>query len=138
MSKEQFENWALIELFGHQRIAGKVTEQQVGGCSFVRVDVPETKSHPAYSKLFGNGAIYAITITDEDTARKAAEYYEPAPMDKWTIDDVLQKVKLLGEGPELEPETTEEEDNDPCNRPFDDCAICDDRECASRRREYQE
>jgi hypothetical protein len=35
---ETFEEWALLELFGHQRLAGRVTEQQLGGASFVRVD----------------------------------------------------------------------------------------------------
>jgi hypothetical protein len=29
----QFDQWAVIELFGHNRIAGRVTEQVIGGCS---------------------------------------------------------------------------------------------------------
>lgn len=37
---EKFEQFAVVELFGHQIIAGKVSEQVIGGQGFVRVDVP--------------------------------------------------------------------------------------------------
>lgn len=43
---EKFEQWAIVDLFGHTRIAGKVSEQVIGGCSFVRVDVPERGDGP--------------------------------------------------------------------------------------------
>ena len=71
----KFEEWAVLELFGHQRIAGKVSEATIGGCAFVRVDVPET-AKPAYTKYYGNGAVYAMTPCDEDVARLAAAEIE--------------------------------------------------------------
>ena len=40
MSTEQFETWAIVEILGRKRFAGWVTEQQVAGQGFVRVDVP--------------------------------------------------------------------------------------------------
>lgn len=89
---KQFEEYAIVELFGHQKIAGKVSEQQVGGCSFVRVDVPATKRRPAFTRLFGSGAIYSITITDERSATIAAEIYAPEPMDKWTVEHHLKAL----------------------------------------------
>lgn len=45
--------WAIVEIFGHSRYAGTIDEHQIGGCSFVRVDVPEIDGQPAFSKLFG-------------------------------------------------------------------------------------
>ena len=33
-----FDSWAIVEIFGHQTFAGRVTEQAIGGASFVRVD----------------------------------------------------------------------------------------------------
>ncbi len=39
-TQQKFENWCLVELFGHQQIAGWVTEATIGGCALVRVDVP--------------------------------------------------------------------------------------------------
>ena len=74
-----FDNFCIVELFGHQKIAGRVTEQTIGGQPFVRVDVPQTKRHPAFTRMFGNGAIYSITPVDSETAHLAAEnlYTEP-------------------------------------------------------------
>lgn len=92
MEKNGFDEWCIIELFGHQKIAGRVTEQQIGGCSFVRVDVPATKKVPAFTRLIGNGAIYAINISNELTATMAAEMYVQEPMDKWTVDHYFKQI----------------------------------------------
>lgn len=80
---EQFDTWAVVELFGHQQIAGRVAEQTIGGSTFVRVDVPETPESVGYTKLYGPGAIYAITPTTEAIARANAHrlerYRTPVP-----------------------------------------------------------
>lgn len=77
--QSSFDNFCIVELFGHQKIAGHVTEQTVGGQAFIRVDVPETKRHPAFTRLFGSGSIYSITPVSQDIATQAAEqiYVEP-------------------------------------------------------------
>lgn len=75
-----FEEWCIVELFGHNRIAGLVREATVGGCNFIRVDVPNRDGEGwMYSKLYGNGAIYAINITSQEQVRKAVEMLHPAP-----------------------------------------------------------
>lgn len=80
-----FEQWALIELFGHQRIAGLVTEQTVGGCAFLRVDVPAVNGTSAFTKLYGQGAIYAITFTTEQVARAAVEAFRVRPISEYEV-----------------------------------------------------
>lgn len=97
MEKQQPEQWAIVELFGHTRIAGLMSECSIGGCSFLRIDVPGSPESPGYTKLFGNGAIYAITMTDEETARAAAAYLAPKPMDVWSAREML---KLSEKNPE--------------------------------------
>ena len=37
---ETFEEWAVLELMGHRRLAGKVTEATIGGGAFLRIDIP--------------------------------------------------------------------------------------------------
>lgn len=84
-----FEQWAIVELFGHARIAGKLTEQTIGGCAFVRVDVPEMvregQTLPGFTKLYGQGAIYAISFVDEATARIAAQEIHAQPVSVWSL-----------------------------------------------------
>src|SRR5579859_3643818 len=36
--KQEFDQWALVELMGHQRIAGRVTEAEIGGSKFIHAD----------------------------------------------------------------------------------------------------
>jgi len=87
--EEKFEQWAIVELFGHQKIAGLVSEQVVGGCSFVRVDVPEINNQQKCTRLYGQGAIYGMTFVDEETAIVAAKHFNPKPIDEWSAKRML-------------------------------------------------
>ena len=40
MATEAFGEWCILELFGHRRLGGYVTEQEIGGVSFIRIEVP--------------------------------------------------------------------------------------------------
>lgn len=76
----KFEHWCLVELFGHQQIAGLVTEATIGGCSFIRVDVPNAGGEGTmYTRYFGNGAIYAINVTTREDVLKIVQRAHPAP-----------------------------------------------------------
>jgi hypothetical protein len=81
---DKLETWAVVELFGHDRIAGFMTEEEIAGAAFVRVDVPEVDGEQAYSKLFGPSAIYAITPVSEDVARAACQRFAVRPLGTWT------------------------------------------------------
>lgn len=74
---EKFEQWCVVEIMGHKRFAGLVTEQSVGGTSFVRIDIPEVTTTggqklPAFTKLFGAASIYCLSPCTEETARAFA------------------------------------------------------------------
>lgn len=80
-----FEEWALLEIMGHQRYAGRVSEQTVGGASFVRIDVPECDGEAAFTKLFGAGSIYCITPVSEQIARAIAKQSRKRPIDVYDL-----------------------------------------------------
>ena len=79
-TQQKLEAWAIVELFGHTRIAGHVSEFVIGGASFVRVDVPEVANVPAFTRLYGPSAIYSISFVDEETARQAVSAIVPRPI----------------------------------------------------------
>jgi hypothetical protein len=96
MSEQQkFDQWAIVEIFGHQRIAGRVTEQTIGGCSFVRVDVPAVGEEQPFTKLFGQGAIYAITFTDEQAATLAANAIRARPVSVWELQTAMKALPAV-------------------------------------------
>lgn len=62
--------WAIVEVKGFSQFAGLVSEAQIAGAGFIRVDVPAIgPNSPAFTKLFEPKAIHCITPTDEQSAR---------------------------------------------------------------------
>jgi hypothetical protein len=97
--KQGFDEWALVEIMGHQRIAGRVTEQEIGGQKFVRVDVPEVEGKhatiPAMTKFLGAASIYAITPMTEETARHLAIRINPAPIDVYDARELVRRADAV-------------------------------------------
>ncbi len=60
--KSETELWAIVEVMGHSRYAGRVSEYAELGVPLVRVEVPETSSEPAFEKLLG--VVLAIVAHD--------------------------------------------------------------------------
>lgn len=89
-TKATFEGWAVVELFGHNQIAGYVTDVPQFGISMMRVDVPKVGDNPGYTKFFGGGAIYAITPTIEEIAQIAAQHLDVRPVSEWTVPNSLR------------------------------------------------
>ena len=78
--------WGIVELFGHNIIAGEVGEQIIGGETFIRVDVPEVEDQKAFTKFFGKGAVYAITPCDDLTAQAAVSGLRAKPIEVWKLN----------------------------------------------------
>jgi hypothetical protein len=95
---EQKEMWALVELFGHNRIAGKVSEAEIGAGALIRVDVPAVKDREPLTKYYNVKSIYALTPVDESTARRMAESIEAAPVNSYSIDREIERRKRLTDG----------------------------------------
>lgn len=95
MQTEKFDLFAIVELFGHTKIAGRCTEQNIAGINMLRVDVPETKTQPAFTRFFGSAAIYAINPVDEATAKFTAERLEMKPIESWNVSEMLKKNDQL-------------------------------------------
>ena len=92
---EKFELNAIVELFGHQRMAGKVTDQSVGGASFIRIDVPETKTQPSFTRIVNPSAVYAINPVTEEVMMQLAENITSKPISAWDIQEMQQKLLTL-------------------------------------------
>lgn len=102
--ENKFEEWCVLELFGHQRLAGKVTEAQIGGASFVRIDVPDVPATqareyvsarpaiPGFTKFYGPGAIYAMSPTTEEVARAVAAQIHAVPIDAFDITSIVKQM----------------------------------------------
>ena len=104
--------FCIVDLFGHTKIAGMVSEQEIGGSGFVRVDVPETNGQKAFTRFFGPGAIYAIQPVDQETGMAAVKAFQVKPIDLWTIQDMIRKLPANSEKADTHWESVEAELDD--------------------------
>lgn len=86
MEEEKFEQWAIVELFGHQKIAGLVTNAQIGGATFIRVDVPQVKEgEKEFTRFYNPSAVYGISPVAEAIVREMAKRIDSRPVVAWDI-----------------------------------------------------
>jgi hypothetical protein len=69
---EKFEQWAVVDLFGHQRLAGRVTEQVIAGTGFLRIEVPRDDG-TSVTKLQNPKSVYSLQPCSEEVARECAK-----------------------------------------------------------------
>jgi len=81
---EKLEVWAVVELMGHVKVAGLVTEEERFGCKMGRIDIP-MKEGGLTTQYFGGSSVYRMTPTTEEVARAIATKNQPAPIHSWEL-----------------------------------------------------
>jgi len=98
------EIWAIVELMGHVRVAGKLTEEEHFGAKLGRIDVPKLPDKNCVNckgldvapcptcggggfvtQFFGGSSVYRITAVSEDVARAAAKSTQIQPVHSWEM-----------------------------------------------------
>lgn len=77
--------WFIVELMGHRRLAGRVTEHTLAGAGFLRIDVPGPEDDPIATQFFLPASIYALTPTTEEMARRVAASCRVEPVKEWEL-----------------------------------------------------
>lgn len=92
--EQRFDEWALLELFGYQKICGRVTATSLGGASFIRIDVPEEGGKQAYTRFFSPSAVYSITPLVESTARNIIKTgLNPEMISRYNVTRMLPALR---------------------------------------------
>jgi len=91
--KKIFDEWALVELFGHARIVGRVTEATIAGGAFIRVDVPNKDgSEIVFTRFFGPTAIYSMSPISKEMALHLAAQQDAAPVKRYEMPAMLKEA----------------------------------------------
>lgn len=77
-------SYALVEIFGHTRIIGWLSQQTFGTGVMFRVDVPDLLKdgkvvRVGFTRYFGLAAIYSITPVSEDIVRQLLPNIDGTP-----------------------------------------------------------
>lgn len=87
--KTKFREWAILELMGHRRLAGLVSEQLIASAPFIRIDVPGRDGKIA-TQFYQPAAVYCLTAVDEGLARRVAEQTQPEPVHRWELPEARE------------------------------------------------
>lgn len=92
--------WALVELFGHQKIVGHCTEANIAGSVFLRVDVPTKDGEGiAFTRFYGGSAIYAINPIAKEIACELSRNMDKAPVQIYDVPALADKIR--GDKPDV-------------------------------------
>lgn len=87
---DQQSSWAIVELFGHKTLAGRVTKD-TSLFPLLRIDVPATEAAPEFTAEYGPGAIYGITYVSEEVARLTAAAVKAQPVSVYSPELVTRE-----------------------------------------------
>lgn len=138
--ENKFEEWAILELMGHRRLAGKVTEAAIGGGSFIRIDMP-MKDGSNSTQFYSPGSIYCITPTTEQIARTIALESQPEPVNRWELKQLEEPTGFSPSDRVKSPdgldmfEGVDEDDDEDDDEPYHDAPVdgCDCHDCNDAR-----
>lgn len=96
-AEEQPFEWAIVEIFGHRKHAGRAREEERFGAKMLRIDVPtvavvgvdlseevgggsqtSTAVTGWTTHWYGGSSLFSFTLTDEATVMRANRPYVPA------------------------------------------------------------
>ena len=86
--QNSLESWAVVELLGHVRLAGRISEEERFGSKMGRIDVPQNDGSFC-TQYFGGGSVYRISPCTEEVARAVAKRSQPEPAYAWDVRRAL-------------------------------------------------
>ena len=112
MSDGKFSSWAIVDLMGHTRLAGYVTEREIAGAGLLQIDVPQCGERPAFSRFVAPTALYSMTPVSEEVARQLASTIGAQPITVWDLPDEVKNAIRIGRNALPAPVAASDDDED--------------------------
>jgi hypothetical protein len=100
------ETWAIVELMGHIKRAGRLSEEEKFGSKMGRLDMPDDACG-FVTMYFGGGSVYKITLVTEAVARAVSKQTPVAPVSAW---DFPKQLAAPVEAASVDPADGEDDD----------------------------
>ena len=120
-----FSQWCILELMGHRRLAGLVTEATLAGGSFLRIDIygeepddggmvaggiaqPADPDEPIVTQFYSPSSVYAITPTTETICRRMGMKFRPQPVSEWDLLPSPERATATAHSGAFDPDDDED------------------------------
>ncbi len=91
------ETWAIVELMGHVKLAGRLTEEEKFGSKLGRLDIPQADGS-FMTRYFGGASVYSISVVSEEVARHVSKQTSPAPVSAWDFPKAALPAPATNDG----------------------------------------
>ncbi len=109
---ETFEGWVILELMGHRKMSGFLREQQIGGASFLRLDITDENDVALGTQFYSPSAVYCITPTTEVMAKAYAARGFEGPLTRWELPRQLVEGRISYGTGSNDPDYDDDDDPD--------------------------
>ena len=102
--QDKFQGWAILEVLGHRKLGGMLSETQIAGHGFLRIDFPRVVERDGQyvrdgadigTQFYPPAAIFCITPTTEPMACAVARCNHPQPVTRYELPAVSAPVPLV-------------------------------------------
>lgn len=101
MTDQEQIGWAVLELMGHRKLAGRVSDDE----GLLRIDVYDQNPDevndadgpvlPIATQWYGRAAIYCITATTKENCIGMTQLYRPAPIGRYELPAPDREEQLV-------------------------------------------
>jgi hypothetical protein len=92
-----YEGWSIIELMGHRKLGGYLSEQTIAGEAFIRIDVVNTEGVAIATQFYSASAVYCITPVTQDVATAFGTNHKPEPVTLWELPPIRSTTVTSGQ-----------------------------------------
>jgi hypothetical protein len=104
---DKFDQWAIVELMGHRKLAGRVSERIIAGQPLLQIDVPEVSQNGGYTQFYGASSLYCLTPTTEEIARRYTLFHRERPVQSYELPQLQAAAEAVA------PDEDSEGDDEP-------------------------
>jgi hypothetical protein len=86
-----FDDWVIVELMGHVRMTGWLTEVELFGSKLGKLSVIDKDGATVATQYFGGSSVYRITHCDEQTAKDLARSPDLDSNVSWSVREQIER-----------------------------------------------
>ncbi len=83
--QDGFGQWCIVEIMGHRKLGGYVTEQPLFGTAMLRIDIPAGNDAGYMTEYYGGSSIYALHPVSEEIAKAFAARSRVKPVEVYEL-----------------------------------------------------
>lgn len=107
------DEWCIVELLGHRRLAARVREVTIAGAGMLRLDEPATTNTAARTQYVNPASIYALHPTTEAIVTTMCADWATEPVNRWDLQRAAEiESKALAAAAVTKPDRWPDDEND--------------------------